>query len=296
MQKVSCILFNNQLSTTSYAASILIFLGSLYQRYQALCSCFAVGWAGVACRFLGTFMIALHNVTVSYQRHPALHHVSGVIKAGSLTALVGSNGSGKSTLLKTIKGILKIEEGQVDYRGVPSPDISFMPQYHQLEFQFPVSVEELVLLGNWRRSKLFGGMPGDAQQKMLAALDAVGLTGFGARRINTLSVGQLQRALFARVMVEDAQVILLDEPFSAIDSNTSEALWRIIHHWQAQGRTLLISLHDLAQVREHCPETVLLAREVIAWGNTGHVLVPQNLARAKTMIQAWDDHATACLA
>ena len=241
-------------------------------------------------------MITFTNMTVSYQRHPALHHVSGEIADGSLTALVGPNGGGKSTLLKAMKGMLKTDEGKIEYHGVAPADISFMPQYHQLEFQFPVSVEELVLLGHWRRARLCGSMHHDAQHAMLHALEAVGLSGFGSRRINTLSVGQLQRALFARVIVENTKIILLDEPFSAVDSNTEEALWKIIHGWQRDGRTVLIAMHDLAQVRAHCPNTLLLAREVVGWGATAEILTPENMAKAKTMVEAWDDHSPACAA
>ena len=240
-------------------------------------------------------MITLKNVTVSYQRHPALHHVSGTIAEGSITALVGPNGGGKSTLLKTLKGMLKIEEGRIDYSGIAPADISFMPQYHQLEFQFPVSVEELVLLGNWRRTRLCGALPKEAYHNMHQALEKVGLSSFEARRINTLSVGQLQRVLFARVMIEQSKIILLDEPFSAIDSNTADALWQIIHSWQKQGRTIVIAMHDLAQVRTHCPNSVLLAREVIGWGETQEVVTAGNLTRAKSM-GAWDDNAPACVA
>lgn len=267
-----------------------------HERGKAAITATADHWSVVDNGLLGDGMIRLNNITVSYQRHPALHHVSGEIAGGSLTALVGPNGSGKSTLLKTLKGILKLEEGTIDYGNIAPADIGFMPQYHQLEFQFPVSVEEMVLLGNWRRSKLLGGMPKDAMQKMQAALEAVGLTGFGSRRINTLSVGQLQRALFARVIVEDCKVILLDEPFSAVDSNTTEALWGVVHRWQQEGRTVIAALHDIEEVRTHCPQTLLLAREVIAWGATETVLNSVNLARAKTMIEAWDDNAPACAA
>ena len=245
---------------------------------------------------LGDNMITLENITVSYQRHPALHHVSGEITAGSLTALVGPNGGGKSTLLKTLKGMLKIDEGKIDYHGITLSDISFMPQAHQLEFQFPVSVEELVLLGNWRRARLCGHMDKDASHQLEHALEAVGLSGFGSRRINTLSIGQLQRALFARAIIEKSKMILLDEPFSAIDSNTTDALWKIIHSWQRQGQTVVIAMHDLARVKEHCMNTVLLAREVIGWGATDKVLTAKNLAHAKKMVEAWDDHAPACVA
>lgn len=239
-------------------------------------------------------LITLHNVTVSYQRHPALHHISLRFEPGSLHAILGPNGSGKSTLLKTIKGLLKPDEGQVLLGGLKPRAIAYMPQYHQLEAGFPISVEELVLLGNWRQSGLLQGIGKPAREKVAQALAEVGLSGFEARRINTLSVGQLQRALFARVMVEDAPVILLDEPFSAVDAGTTERLWQVVKHWQAEGRTVLISLHNQQEALRQCPEAVLLAREVIASGATQNVLLPLNLAQAETMPEAWDDTAPTC--
>lgn len=239
-------------------------------------------------------IITLTNVTASYQRHPAIHHISGRIAAGSLTAIMGPNGSGKSTLLKAIKGLIPLEHGKIIYTGIDRADIAFLPQYHQLEFHFPVSVLELVLLGHWRRAKLCGAMSLECQQAACDALARVGLAGFEQRRINTLSVGQLQRVLFARVIVEDARAILLDEPFNAVDSATTEILLQQIHRWHAEGRTLLLAVHDLAQANAHFPQAILMAREVVGWGDTASVLTQANLARTRAMVEAWDEHAPAC--
>jgi zinc/manganese transport system ATP-binding protein len=123
------------------------------------------------------------------------------------------------------------------------------------------------------------------------ALTAVGLAGFQGRGVDTLSGGQLQRALFARVLVQDAPVILLDEPFAAVDERTVADLVGVIARWHAEGRTVIAVLHDTELVRRSFPETLLLAREPIAWGATESVLTPENLARTRAMHEAWDEGA-----
>jgi zinc/manganese transport system ATP-binding protein len=127
-----------------------------------------------------------------------------------------------------------------------------------------------------------------------AALEAVGLQGFERRPVGTLSSGQLQRALFARLLVQDADLILLDEPFNAVDSKTTAGLLTLVQQWHRQGRTVIAVLHDDAQVREHFPQTLLLARECIAWGATAEVLTEANLQRARAMAEAWDETAAIC--
>ena len=129
---------------------------------------------------------------------------------------------------------------------------------------------------------------------LILALAAVGLNGFEDRPIGTLSGGQFQRALFARLIVQDAPVVLLDEPFRGIDSRTTADLVRLILDWHAQGRTIVAALHDFAQVRAHFPTTLLLAREPVAWGRTDDVLAPANLARATRLSEAWDEDAAIC--
>ena len=127
-----------------------------------------------------------------------------------------------------------------------------------------------------------------------AALSAVGLNGFGARPVGSLSAGQFQRVLFARILLQDAELILLDEPFNAIDARTTSDLLAIVQGWHAEGRTVIAVLHDYDQVRAQFPQTLLLARNVVAWGATDTVLTPANLQRAKAMSEAQDDHAPIC--
>jgi len=126
------------------------------------------------------------------------------------------------------------------------------------------------------------------------ALSAVGLDGFERRPIETLSVGQFQRVLFARLIVQDAELILLDEPFAAVDWRTSEDLLHLVESWHLEHRTVAAVLHDLDQVREHFPDTLMIARECVAWGATEDVVTPHNLLRARQMSEAWSAEAEDC--
>jgi zinc/manganese transport system ATP-binding protein len=236
----------------------------------------------------------LKNVTLGYDGHPAVHHLDGVLAKGSLTAVVGPNGSGKSTLLKGLAGLLNPLEGQIERHGFLPHDIAYLPQAASIDASFPATVADLAALGFWRKRGLFQRQTRDDMHALHHALEAVGLHGFEERRIDTLSGGQLQRALFARVMLQDTKVILLDEPFTAIDSRTVADLLALINRWHGEKRTVLAVLHDYAMVKEHFPDAILLARESVAWGPTRESLGPQNLMRARQMHEAWDDHAPWC--
>ena len=166
------------------------------------------------------------DVTLGYDRHPAVHHLDGEIAQGALLAVVGPNGAGKSTLFSGIVGILKPLAGAIGLGGLSAPDIAYLPQTVDIDRSFPISVFDFVGTGLWRTTGLFGGMGKPAQNKIADALAAVGLTGFESRPIGTLSGGQMQRLLFARVLLQDARVIVLDEPFNAIDAKTSADLLR----------------------------------------------------------------------
>lgn len=237
--------------------------------------------------------IVLRDLTVSYRRHPALHHASGTFAAGSLTAIVGPNGAGKSTLLKSVLGMVRIDTGRVTIQAERSR-VAYLPQQSDIERSFPISVRDCVLLGHWPQRGLFSGLPASLLQQAETALAEVGLEGFGNRTIAALSAGQFQRVLFARILVQQADVILLDEPFNAIDSRTTSALLAIVRRWHAEGRTVVAVLHDYQQVREYFPQCLLLAREVIAWGATAGVLSQANLQRAQAMAEDHDDHAPVC--
>ncbi|GJD69000.1 metal ABC transporter ATP-binding protein [Methylobacterium gnaphalii] len=236
--------------------------------------------------------IRLHCLTLGYDRHPAVHHLDGAIAEGDLLALVGPNGAGKSTLLKGLVGEIPVLDGRIE-RGPAKAGIAYLPQAAEIDRGFPLSVLDLVAMGLWRRLGAWRSL-GRGRAACEAAIAAVGLSGFEARPIGTLSGGQFQRALFARLIVQDARVILLDEPFTGIDARTVGDLIALIRGWHAQGRTVVAALHDFAQVRAHFPMTLLLAREPIAWGPTAAVLTPENLERARQLSEAWDETAAIC--
>ncbi len=247
--------------------------------------------------------IALHNLTVSYRRHPALHHISGEFARGSLTAVVGPNGAGKSTLLKSIAGLVPVQGGGKNSAGKacpalqksnPGQQLAYLPQQSELDRSFPMFVRDCVMLGLWNQTGAFGSATPSMLAGVRAALQAVGLEGFARRPVGTLSSGQMQRALFARLLVQDAPIILLDEPFNAVDSKTTAVLLALVLQWHREGRTVVAVLHDDAQVRSLFPQTLLLARECIAWGPTEKVLTDVNMQRARAMAEAWDETAAIC--
>jgi zinc/manganese transport system ATP-binding protein len=234
-----------------------------------------------------TDAIKLRDLTLGYDGHPAVHHLSGAFAEGSLTAIVGPNGSGKSTLLKGIMGLVAPLGGSIERNG----EIAYLPQGAEIDKGFPATVSELIALGLWRRRGSFGGISAADRGDISAALHAVGLDGFARRPLDTLSGGQMQRALFARVILQDAPIVVLDEPFAAIDERAVSDLVALVGQWHAQGRTIVAVLHDHELVRRHFPQTLLLAREPIAWGNTAVSLRPENLQRARAMPEAWDERA-----
>ncbi|HXP97738.1 MAG TPA: metal ABC transporter ATP-binding protein [Telmatospirillum sp.] len=239
-------------------------------------------------------MVSLRDVTVAYDRHPAIHHLSCFFAKGCLTAVVGPNGAGKSTLVKSIAGLLRPLEGHVRLNGVEHRDVAYLPQLANIDDSFPISVRDVVLLGLWRRTGAFGEISKAMCDEASKALSTVGLDGFEERAFGSVSAGQRQRVLFARVLIADSQLILLDEPFSAVDSRTVADLIRLIERWHGEGRTVIAVLHDHEQVRRHFPDSLLLARELVAQGATSDVLSPANLLRARAMSEAWDEDADVC--
>ena len=238
--------------------------------------------------------LALHDVTLGYDGHPAVHHLNGIFKSGSLTAIAGPNGSGKSTLMKGLAGILSPLGGHIDRHGSGLHEMAYLPQAQDIDRSFPATVTDLVQSGLWRRRGNFGKLTAEDRHLVHHALQSVGLTDFAKRDIGTLSGGQFQRALFARVLLQDAKVILLDEPFTAIDAKTTADLLQLIARWHGEKRTVLAVLHDFELIKAHFPETLLLAREPVAWGHTAEALTSPNLIKARAMTEAFDDDAEDC--
>lgn len=238
----------------------------------------------------------LNDVTIAYHGHPAVHHISGVFETGTLTAVVGPNGAGKSTLLSAMAGLKRVSQGRVaraDELMAPGA-VAFLSQLSAINADFPLRVLEVVAMGMWPRFGALGAIKGQALIKIEQAIAQVGLAGFEDRLVDELSVGQLQRVLFARLIVQDAPAILLDEPFSALDAATTRDLLAVVSGWHLQGRTVIAVLHDLEMVRTYFPQTLLMARELICWGHTADVLTATHLAQANQRSLAWVDSASWC--
>jgi zinc/manganese transport system ATP-binding protein len=240
----------------------------------------------------GESTVLLNDLTVSYRGHPAVHHLSGAFDAGTLTAVVGPNGAGKSSLLGALGGTIRDFEGRIERN--PAVRVAYLPQASALDRSFPVRVHEVVAMGLWSRIGSFGALKGADRQNIDQALAAVGLNGFAQRWLGELSAGQAQRVLFARVLMQDAGLILLDEPFNAIDARTTADLLTLLQRWKSEARTVIAVLHDLEQVRQHFEQVLLLAREPVAWGPTAEVLKAEHLFKARQMAEAWDEAAPRC--
>jgi zinc/manganese transport system ATP-binding protein len=208
--------------------------------------------------------LQFRDVTLGYDRHPAVHHLDGEVAEGALLAVIGPNGAGKSTLFRGIAGILKPLAGSIARGGLDHRDIAYLPQSVDIDRSFPISVFDFVGTGLWRSTGFFGGMGKTERDKIVQALAAVGLNGFENRAI-------------------------------AIDAKTSADLLALVKRWHGEKRTVLAALHDMDLVRSHFPETLLLARGEVAWGPTAQVLTAENLIEARRMCEAFDDGAAACV-
>jgi zinc/manganese transport system ATP-binding protein len=225
--------------------------------------------------------IEVRNLSVGYGERLALEGVTGDFAPASMTAVVGPNGAGKSSLLKALAGIVRPISGQVSCAALARHRLAYLPQQAEFDRSFPITVGELVALGDWRNFGSVRELPPRLAAGVHEAVATVGLEAFIDRQIAELSVGQFQRALFARLVLQDADVILLDEPFAALDESTTDDLLGLLQRWQAKGQTIVAVLHDLDRVRLHFPSTLLLARSPIAWGDTALALSADNLARAR---------------
>ena len=235
-----------------------------------------------------TYALAFENLTLGYDRHPAVRQLDGQVAEGSLTAVVGPNGAGKSTLLKGVTGLLPPIAGRVRFGTCTRNDIAYLPQQSDIDRSFPITVVDLVAVGLWSQIGGFSGLSAADRTLVDGAIAAVGLTGFESRFIDSLSGGQFQRALFARLLLQDARLVLLDEPFTAIDPKTMADLLGVVRRWHGEGRTVIAVLHDTEAVRAHFPETLILARDLVAHGPTAQVLTAANQFRARQMCEACD--------
>ncbi len=221
--------------------------------------------------------IVLKNATVSYGNFLALKNISGAFNPGSLTAVVGPNGSGKTTLIKAIQDMVSLSKGDIFCHHFKPTDIAYLPQKNNLDHTFPLEVQEVVAMGLWQETGFYNSFNKTHKEAITNALNKVGLKGFENKSLETLSGGQFQRMLLARLILQDKPVIILDEPFTSVDQTTYRILIKQITEWHQEGRLIIVVLHELDIVQNHFPETLLLLNHVVGWGPTKEILTKDNI-------------------
>ena len=228
-------------------------------------------------------MIRIENLSVSYKETLALKDISLVLQGPTITGIIGPNGAGKSTLLKGMLGIIP-HQGQafLDDKEVKKSlhRIAYVEQKINIDYNFPIKVKECVSLGLFPSIPLFRSLKAKHWKKVKEALEIVGLADYAERQISQLSGGQFQRVLIARCLVQEADYILLDEPFVGIDSVSEEIIMNTLRDLKKAGKTVLIVHHDLSKVPHYFDQVLLVNREVIAFGPTKETFTEANLKEA----------------
>jgi ABC-type Mn2+/Zn2+ transport system ATPase subunit len=230
--------------------------------------------------------LQVEDLTVSYHRIPALHHLSFTVACGQTVALLGPNGAGKSTLLKTLAGLLPKETGRIHFHGHvvegPTHDLAYLPQREQIDWDFPTTVRGIVEMGRYLRLGWWRSYSKADAEAVEKAIDAMHLRPLQDRQINALSGGQQQRAFLARALAHEAHVVLLDEPFTGLDRPTQENLKVLLRELRDLGKLVLASHHDLATVPEIFDHVLMVNGELVAAGATETTLTPENIQRTYT--------------
>ena len=223
------------------------------------------------------------NLSIRYESGVALEEVSFELKTGERLAVVGPKGAGKSTLLKGIAGVIQLSAGQVEIFGHDPGGhicIAYVPQRSQVDWQFPVTVADVVMMGRVGQLGLFRNPKSDDWQLVHQVLEVVGMSDLANRQINQLSGGQQQRMFIARSLAQEAELMLMDEPFTGLDVSSQEDVFHILDSLQARNVTVVVSLHDLKMASQRFDRVMLLNRGMLGIGTPEDVLVPKNLVAA----------------
>lgn len=228
--------------------------------------------------------LTITNLSLAYDGQTIFQNLSLALSPGRITGIIGPNGAGKSSLVKTILGLVARESGQVAFKNQPldlrKHRIAYVEQRKDLDLSFPIQVKTLVETGSYGQLGLFQ-KPG-AREKAASrkAMQQVQIEDLADRQIGQLSGGQLQRAFVARAILQDADLIILDEPFVGIDAESEAQIMKILRLWKEEGRTILVIHHDLSKVHDYFDELILMNRGIIQAGPSQQVFTAENLAQA----------------
>ncbi len=237
-------------------------------------------------------MLSAAGLALGYRSVPVVRNVSFALSPGDVLAVIGHNGCGKSTLVKTLLGNLPPIAGTIDWPMGGPDTIAYLGQRTEFDTRFPIRLRDLAEMGSWGDLGFTKRVDDAGRARIADALARTGTDAIADMPIHTLSAGQLQRALFARTIVQDAPLILLDEPFTAIDQATEQDLLSLIDDWRAEGRATVLVLHDLSAVLQHCTSALLLGRGKARFGDPRVVLTPSNLVEQGYMSSsqaAWQE-------
>jgi manganese/zinc/iron transport system ATP- binding protein len=225
--------------------------------------------------------LEIHDMTVAYHRKPVLWDIDLVVPEGKLVGIIGPNGAGKTTLIKAVLGLLPLASGKVEIYGQPYFQqrklIGYVPQRESVDWDFPVTVEDVVLMGTYGRLG-WCRRPGRAERELARrCLDQVGMADLGSRQIRQLSGGQQQRVFLARALAQNAKVYFMDEPFSGVDAATESAIVELLQTLRSDSKTVFVVHHDLQSVREYFDYVILLNMRLVACGPTETTFTTANL-------------------
>jgi manganese/zinc/iron transport system ATP- binding protein len=227
--------------------------------------------------------LEIHDLTVAYHKKPVLWGIDVVVPRGQLVGIVGPNGAGKSTLIKACMDLLPVSSGWVKIFGEPlrgpTQRVGYVPQRESVDWDFPVSVMDVVLMGRYGRLGLFRRPGAEDRAVARACLDKVGMLPFAERQIANLSGGQQQRVFLARALAQEAELYFMDEPFAGVDAATEAAIIAVLRELRDRGRTLLVVHHDLPTASTYFDSLLLLNMNVIAFGRTADVFTPELLQK-----------------
>ena len=229
------------------------------------------------------FPIEVHDLTVSYQKKPVLYGVDLEVKEGSLVGIIGPNGAGKSTLIKTIMNMIKPNGGYVKIFGETTKTgikrIGYIPQKESVDWDFPVTVLDVVLMGRYGHLGWFGRIRKEDRTKANECLEQVNMLAYADRPIGNLSGGQQQRVFLARALAQESAVYLMDEPFAGVDAVTEKTMISILQEMKNAGKTLMVVHHDLASAREYFDQLLLLNMRKVAYGPVPEVYTHELLQK-----------------
>ncbi|NVK32411.1 MAG: ATP-binding cassette domain-containing protein [Gammaproteobacteria bacterium] len=234
-----------------------------------------------------TELLKVENLSVRYSNgHQALEDINFSLPKATICALVGANGSGKSTLFKSIMGFVPASQGLVSIAGLPVEEavrqqrIAYVPQTEQVDWDFPVSVNDVVMMGRYGHMGWLRRPKAADHEAVAVALEKVGMSAFAHRQIGQLSGGQKKRVFVARALAQAAELVLLDEPFTGVDVTSEAQIVELLRTLRDEGCLIVISTHNLGAVPDYCDLSIIIRQHLVAFGPTSDVLTAHNLQSA----------------